>query len=299
MHAPKLTLLSAPLFLGFALIGGCVFASPGTDPIEALARRLNSDPLWPNGEAPTISLLSNAAPKEVVASAVKMWGFDRGHIKTYQILEVRNIQLAAMPGCSAALVRSDLGTKILLFRYERHDKMSFWWARFYDAPEAEPDDAGDSTKVEPQVVRQIRAKLPAGWNCAMYQSDQVTAVPHGLGKPVFEVVTSNTNVSFSFVKFPNAPRPAMQSPIIPLYFYRHNDKLEVMKIIEKEAMYSWSIPVYFGETDEFVVVTSPAFVNGGVFTHEARLALRPMWKVLRDLIPKKERTLVDEMAADS
>ncbi len=71
-----------------------------------------------------------------------------------------------------------------------------------------------------------------------------------------------------------------------------------MKVIEKERIYSWNIPIYFGETDEFVVVTSPAYVNGGLFTLEARRGLRPMWKVLRDLIPNKEKTGVDELAAE-
>jgi len=93
----------------------------------------------------------------------------------------------------------------------------------------------------------------------------------------------------------------MQSPIIPLYFYRHSEKADIMKIIEKESSLSSSIPIYFGETDEFVVVTSPAFVNGGLFTPEARHALRPMWKVLRNLIPKREKTGVDvdDLAADT
>ena len=71
-----------------------------------------------------------------------MWGFDSGHIKTFKIVEVRKIPLDAMPGCSAALIESDLGSKILLFKYEPRDKTSFWWTRFYDAPkEAEPNGA--------------------------------------------------------------------------------------------------------------------------------------------------------------
>ncbi len=129
------------LFVALAVItGGCALAAPRSDPIAALAKKLNSDPMWPNGKAPFISLSSNAAPKEVVASAVKMWGFDSGHIKRFEIVEVRTIRLDAMPNCSAALIESDLGRKILLFRYEPHEKMSFWWTRFYDAPqEAEPE----------------------------------------------------------------------------------------------------------------------------------------------------------------
>ncbi len=156
--------------------------------------------------------------------------------------------------------------------------------------------AGDSTNVEPQVVRDIRTRLPVGWNCSFCQSKEVKLVPHGLGKPIFQVVAANTNLSF--VKSA-VPRMTKQSPLIPLYFYRHSQKADLMKIIEKESIYSWSIPIYFGETDEFVVVTSPAFVNGGVFTSEARHALRPMWAVLREVIPNKEKTGVDELATDT
>ena len=156
--------------------------------------------------------------------------------------------------------------------------------------------AGDYTNVEPQIVQDIRGKLPAGWNCQAHKSNDVKVVPHGLGKPVFQVVASNTNLSFVMVT--NASHRTMQSPVIPLYFYRHSEKASIMKQIEMERLYSWSIPIYFGETHEFVVVTSPAFVNGGLFTLEARHALRPMWQVLRDLIPNKEKTAVDELAAD-
>ncbi len=154
---------------------------------------------------------------------------------------------------------------------------------------------GDSTNVEPQVVRDIRAKLPAGWNCTFYKGKDVKSVPHGLEKPVFQVVATNTNLSF--VKS-EVPRVTKRWPVIPLYFYRHSEKAGLMKIIERERLYSWNTPTYFGETDEFVVVTSPAFVNDGVFTPEARHALGSMWRVLRELIPKKEKTTVDELAAD-
>jgi hypothetical protein len=153
------------------------------------------------------------------------------------------------------------------------------------------------TDVEPRILHDIRARLPRGWNCSAYQGDAVKEVPHGLDKPVFQVVASNTNLAFLLST--NAPHPKMQNPIVPLYFYRHSEKAGIMKVIEKERIYSWNIPIYFGETDEFVVVTSPAYVNGGWFTLEARRGLRPMWKVLRDLIPNKEKTGVDELAADN
>ena len=64
--------------------------------------------------------------------------------------------------------------------------------------------AGNSTNVEPQVVRDIRTRLPAGWNCTVYQSNDVKVVPHGLGNPVFQVVVANTNLSFVKSKVPQS-----------------------------------------------------------------------------------------------
>jgi hypothetical protein len=110
------------------------------DPISALARNLNaSNGLWVNGLSPDISLPPDATPEHVVAQAVSKSGFDQGHIKTYRIREVRQIQLNAgrMETYSAALVESDLGTKILLFRYEQTNR---WWTRFYDVPDEEPNN---------------------------------------------------------------------------------------------------------------------------------------------------------------
>jgi hypothetical protein len=155
--------------------------------------------------------------------------------------------------------------------------------------------AGESATAGPPLLRELRAKLPAGWSYTVYQGNEVKQVPHGMGKPVFEFIASNTNASFA--KDPVAG-PAVQNPVVPLYFYPQALKPEIMKHIEKEKVYSWAIPIYFGETEDFVVVTSPAFVNGGVFTPEARRALRPAWKVLRELIPKKEVSAVDELAAE-
>ena len=89
---------------------------------------------------------------------------------------------------------------------------------------------------------------------------------------------------------------ANHSPVIPLYLYAIADKAHVQEVIQEEQMFSWDIPIYFGETDEFFVVTSPAYVNHGVFTEEAKQAIRPMWDVLRRHIENKGDTSVDQLA---
>jgi hypothetical protein len=111
-------------------------SQPIADPIDRIVQKLNTDKhdLWANGAYPVISFPANAKPETVIAQAVKMTGFDNGHIKTYKIVKIRRAKLNAhnMRNCSAALIESDLGTKVILFRY---NNKSSWWTRFYDVLE--------------------------------------------------------------------------------------------------------------------------------------------------------------------
>jgi len=114
-------------------VAGYARADSSTNSIDALAERLNSsNGLWLNGGAPIIEISSNATPKEVVSAAVAMWSLERGQIKTFRIVEARKIALRELPDCYAALLETDQGMKILLFRYE-HGKRGLWWTRFFDA----------------------------------------------------------------------------------------------------------------------------------------------------------------------
>lgn len=149
----------------------------------------------------------------------------------------------------------------------------------------------------PPLVRALAAKLPTGWTCTVHPGGEVARIPHGLGKPVSQIVVANPDISFPRAQLTPVD-PKSGSPIIPLYLYPQADKAQVMQVIDKEKDYSWDIPIYFGETGDFVVVTSPAYVNGGCFGPEAKQAVRPAWKVLRELIPKKEKTGVDELAGE-
>ncbi len=113
-----------------------LITSTTNDPIDMLVQKLNVDThgLWVNGLYPDIELPEDAKPEEVIAQAFKMIGFDKGHIKTYQVSKIRRVNLNAhgWEKCSAAIIESDLGKKILLFKYE--EKLR-WWTRFYDVPD--------------------------------------------------------------------------------------------------------------------------------------------------------------------
>jgi hypothetical protein len=105
------------------------------DPIDEIGQKLNSDKtgLWVNGVFPAINLPADVKADTVIKEAITKVGFDKGYIKTFKIVEVRQLRLDAlgMQNCSAALIETDLGTKVLLFKY---DKNSSWWTRFFDIP---------------------------------------------------------------------------------------------------------------------------------------------------------------------
>jgi len=138
-----------------AALTSCAAApSVGTDPIDELAARLNArSGLWINGCFPIIELPPDAKPDQVLAAAVKMTGFDQGHIKSCEILKVRQVELitGGKETFSAALIKSDLGTKILLFKPEKNNR---WWTRFYDVEKEKQNKAGgDAVNRAPQLRR--------------------------------------------------------------------------------------------------------------------------------------------------
>jgi hypothetical protein len=107
------------------------------DSIDALVTDLNSDKfgLWVNGIFPSLDLPPEASSKQVIDKAVLMAGFDEERITSYQIVEIRRVDLKAVPDCSAALLKTNIGEKILLFKYEG----TLWWSRFFDIPNNKPN----------------------------------------------------------------------------------------------------------------------------------------------------------------
>ena len=134
------------------------------------------------------------------------------------------------------------------------------------------------------LISQIRKDLPSGWQCRVVQQDGAKGHPHGLAEPLLRVDFSAPEQSF---QSPIGGRRDRVSPLIQLYFYDIATKAHVLEVIDKERVYSWDIPIYFGETEDYIIVTSPSYVNHGIFTEEAQKTIRPMWNVLRKHIENK------------
>ena len=149
--------------------------------------------------------------------------------------------------------------------------------------------AMDCTSKPLSFVNRIQESLPDNWECMVEDQDGQKGHPHGLDEPLFRMDFTNYNAYF------DADKRLGMHPVIQLYFYDIDSKLHIMQIVREQSLYSWDIPIYFGETEEYVIVTSPSYVNHGVFTEEAKNAIRPMWNVLRMYIECKEDELVEQL----
>ena len=92
-------------------------AAPQTapDPIAALVARLSAtEGMWINGTFPTIEAPSTATTQQVLELVFKKTGFDKGNVRTFQIIETREVQIpaAGFSGAfTAVLVETNLGRK--------------------------------------------------------------------------------------------------------------------------------------------------------------------------------------------
>jgi hypothetical protein len=94
----------------------------------------NSHGLWQNGLYPMLGLPESASPEQILERVFQKTGFDRGHVSSYKILEVRQVRIpGSLPDrYTAALVQTDLGEKIVLFKYDGQ-AAGGWWSRVYEA----------------------------------------------------------------------------------------------------------------------------------------------------------------------
>jgi hypothetical protein len=128
----------AALWLGCALpserSAAAEQAAAKSDPIATLVERLAASHIWKNGMFPNLGLPRTASTDEVIARVFDLTSFQEGRAKRYRILETRRVQISPNPshpntGGSrvpespyytyiAALVRTDVGDKIVLLKFE-------------------------------------------------------------------------------------------------------------------------------------------------------------------------------------
>lgn len=136
----------------------------------------------------------------------------------------------------------------------------------------------DKESINPGIDDFCRAK-PEGWVCEIIKADVEDYNFQG-----------NTVVPIAIIKYKCVDKEFITwdkkkvSPSLRIQIYPMAKKDELSEYIESQAMFSWCIPIYYGESKEYFVVTSPCFVNGGSFTEEAKASIIDLHESLASIL---------------
>jgi hypothetical protein len=123
------------------------------------------------------------------------------------------------------------------------------------------------------------AVAPAGWDCEIIQGNfNPNEIPKNAEQPM--AIIKYFNRDKKFISFGTA----MVNPSLILQVYPIAKKEELIRFIRSQQIFSWCIPIYYGETKAYFITTSPCFINGGSFTSEANLAIEDLHTALKSLI---------------
>ncbi|MCF8225315.1 MAG: hypothetical protein K9J30_05510 [Bacteroidales bacterium] len=100
---------------------------------------------------------------------------------------------------------------------------------------------------------------PEGWSCEILQNSFDTLpIPQGpdgrLEDPIAVIIYSKESLGCTNNK----------SLFLQVYDISKKDKLE--QIIADSQIYSWCIPIFFGENENYYVITSPCYLSNGCWT---------------------------------
>lgn len=122
---------------------------------------------------------------------------------------------------------------------------------------------------------------PFGWDCEIIQNDfETNDIPKNAKEPVAVIKYKNTNremIHLSGTKL---------HPSLILDLYPIEQKQELIDLIKSQQFYSWCIPIYYGETKDYFILTSPCFINEGTFTEQANSSINDLQNALNKIITK-------------
>jgi len=124
---------------------------------------------------------------------------------------------------------------------------------------------------------------PDGWECEIIENNfSLNDIPKNADIPI--AIIKFTNPSREFDGFSDS----IVNPSLTIDFYVINKKQELLNFIKSQQIFSWCIPIYYGETDDYFIITSPCFINGGSFTEEANSSISDLHEALKSIMTIKD-----------
>jgi hypothetical protein len=137
------------------------------------------------------------------------------------------------------------------------------------------DENADKTQYN-DFIAGIQKVLPNGWEMKVIDLKGAMEPPSGLEEPLFRIDFVDKTHSFQIIE------ELTIFPSLRLYFYDIGYKESITQAIKLQEMYSWNIPQYYDETVDYIIVTSPLYINGGYYTGEAVTLFQPLAKALKE-----------------
>jgi hypothetical protein len=166
------------------------------------------------------------------------------------------------------------------FSLEMLKPMGEWWFTGNDLNKASSvSPAKNQQGVEfKEFIEGVYGVLPEGWEMSLMTHEGHMNPPGGLELPLFRLDFEDIENSFTI---PEDSTRTKISPNLRLYFYNIEEKKAIMEIIAQQEIYSWDIPKYYDESDQYIAVTSPVYINSGFYDDEVIKYYEPLEKALK------------------
>ena len=129
---------------------------------------------------------------------------------------------------------------------------------------------------------------PKGWDCEIIQSNfDVNDFLRNAEKPIAIIKYKNLNREFTMLN------DSKVNPSLILDFYSIKQKNDLNDFIISQQIYSWCIPIYYGETKDYFIMTSPCFINSGSFTEEADSCISDLHKSIESILIRINQDLIE------
>ncbi len=118
---------------------------------------------------------------------------------------------------------------------------------------------GRCSKSEPDVtLNDFCAVAPEGWQCEIIRTDfNQNEIPQAVDDPEAIIKYTNVNDQCAYTIDDTNFSPSFILDVYPI-----SKKTELLAIIRSQRMYSSCIPIYYGETPNYFIISSPCFIYG-------------------------------------
>lgn len=140
-----------------------------------------------------------------------------------------------------------------------------------------------------KTLDEFCAIAPNGWECEIITSNFNTHdIPQNADTPIAIVKYLNRNVEFTNYD------DTKVNPSLIIDFYTIGRKQDLIDFIKSQLLYSWCTPIYYGETKDYFIITSPCFINGGSFTEEANSCIMDLHEALKSIITINDYNIIGD-----